>query len=110
MLLLLFIPVGLMAGGKINPFARFVGKPYGSYHYALRDTFRHHYYINNYAHMEEGIALLRQLRDRITANGLPLDTLSMGMSHDLEAAIAEGATIVRVGTAIFGERQLRAES
>lgn len=55
-------------------------------------------------------ALLRQLRDRITANGLPLDTLSMGMSHDLEAAIAEGATIVRVGTAIFGERQLRVES
>ena len=36
--------------------------------------------------------------------GLPLDTLSMGMSHDLEAAIAEGATLVRVGTAIFGER------
>ena len=38
------------------------------------------------------------------AAGLPLDTLSMGMSHDLEAAIAEGATIVRIGTAIFGER------
>ena len=36
--------------------------------------------------------------------GLSLDTLSMGMSHDLEAAIAEGATMVRVGTAIFGER------
>lgn len=36
--------------------------------------------------------------------GLAVDTLSMGMSHDLEAAIAEGATIVRVGTAIFGER------
>ena len=36
--------------------------------------------------------------------GLALDTLSMGMSHDLEAAIMEGATIVRVGTAIFGER------
>jgi uncharacterized pyridoxal phosphate-containing UPF0001 family protein len=35
---------------------------------------------------------------------LPLDTLSMGMSADLEAAIAEGATIVRVGTAIFGRR------
>ncbi|HAY09931.1 MAG TPA: YggS family pyridoxal phosphate enzyme, partial [Thauera sp.] len=32
-------------------------------------------------------------------------TLSMGMSHDLEAAVAEGATVVRVGTAIFGERQ-----
>ena len=36
--------------------------------------------------------------------GIPLDTLSMGMSHDLEAAVAEGATIVRIGTAIFGER------
>jgi uncharacterized pyridoxal phosphate-containing UPF0001 family protein len=45
------------------------------------------------------------LRDRISAEtGLTLDTLSMGMSHDLEAAIAEGATIVRIGTAIFGER------
>lgn len=47
---------------------------------------------------------LRQLSERIRAAGLPLDTLSMGMSHDLEAAIAEGATIVRIGTAIFGER------
>lgn len=47
---------------------------------------------------------LRELFDHIRAAGLPLDTLSMGMSHDLEAAIAEGATIVRVGTAIFGER------
>jgi PLP dependent protein len=50
-------------------------------------------------------AVLRQLRDRINATGLRLDTLSMGMSHDLETAIAEGATIVRVGTAIFGERK-----
>jgi PLP dependent protein len=49
-------------------------------------------------------ALLRQLRDRLNADGLQLDTLSMGMSHDLEAAIMEGATLVRVGTAIFGER------
>lgn len=47
---------------------------------------------------------LRQLYDQLRAAGLPLDTLSMGMSHDLEAAIAEGATIVRIGTAIFGER------
>ena len=36
--------------------------------------------------------------------GLALDTLSMGMSADLEAAIAEGATLVRVGTAVFGDR------
>lgn len=49
-------------------------------------------------------AALRTLRDELNAAGLVLDTLSMGMSHDLEAAITEGATIVRVGTAIFGER------
>ena len=47
---------------------------------------------------------LRQIYEYIQAAGLPLDTLSMGMSHDLEAAVAEGATIVRIGTAIFGER------
>ena len=47
---------------------------------------------------------LRELFERIRSAGLPLDTLSMGMSHDLEAAVTEGATIVRIGTAIFGER------
>ena len=47
---------------------------------------------------------LRELRDELVDGGLPLDTLSMGMSGDLEAAIAEGATIVRVGTALFGPR------
>ncbi len=49
-------------------------------------------------------ARLRRLRDELCAAGLVLDTLSMGMSYDIEPAIAEGATIVRVGTAIFGER------
>ncbi|PWB40338.1 MAG: YggS family pyridoxal phosphate-dependent enzyme [Rhodocyclales bacterium] len=49
-------------------------------------------------------AALRALRDALNREGLALDTLSMGMSHDLEAAILEGATIVRVGSAIFGER------
>jgi PLP dependent protein len=49
-------------------------------------------------------ATLRKLKDRLVDDGLALDTLSMGMSHDIEAAIAEGATLVRVGTAIFGER------
>ena len=49
-------------------------------------------------------AQLRQLKEAITDAGIALDTLSMGMSHDLEAAIAEGATLVRVGTAIFGPR------
>jgi pyridoxal phosphate enzyme (YggS family) len=48
--------------------------------------------------------LLRRLRDRLATPDHPLETLSMGMSDDLEAAIAEGATIVRIGTAIFGPR------
>ncbi|MDB5810951.1 MAG: YggS family pyridoxal phosphate-dependent enzyme [Betaproteobacteria bacterium] len=52
-------------------------------------------------------AALRELKTQIGNGGLPLDTLSMGMSADLEAAIAEGATIVRVGTAIFGDRRSR---
>jgi pyridoxal phosphate enzyme (YggS family) len=47
---------------------------------------------------------LRALKDRLGAQGLALDALSMGMSDDLEAAIAAGATMVRVGTAIFGAR------
>jgi len=47
---------------------------------------------------------VRELFERLQADGLALDTLSMGMSDDLEAAIAEGATMVRVGTAIFGPR------
>ena len=63
----------------------------------------------NEAEVRRGYALLRELRDTaaqqlaIPANNLEL---SMGMSHDLEWAIAEGATIVRVGTAVFGPRRL----
>ena len=48
---------------------------------------------------------LRTLMERLNANGHQFDTLSMGMSDDLEAAITEGATIVRVGTALFGPRE-----
>jgi PLP dependent protein len=47
---------------------------------------------------------LRELLESLQASGLAVDTLSMGMSADLEAAVAEGATLVRVGTAIFGKR------
>ncbi len=47
---------------------------------------------------------LRELLDGLNRSGHSMDTLSMGMSDDLEAAIAEGATIVRVGTAVFGPR------
>ena len=49
-------------------------------------------------------AKLRQAFENLQRQGFALDTLSMGMSNDLEAAIAEGATMVRVGTAIFGAR------
>jgi pyridoxal phosphate enzyme (YggS family) len=53
---------------------------------------------------------LRLLRDRLVGDGIPaarLRDLSMGMSHDFEVAIQEGATLVRVGTAIFGKRTVR---
>jgi pyridoxal phosphate enzyme (YggS family) len=56
-------------------------------------------------------AAFRQVRaafEALVARGHPLDTLSMGMSADLEAAILEGATIVRIGTALFGERNKHA--
>ena len=49
-------------------------------------------------------ASARALFDQLNADGLGLDTLSMGMSDDLEAAIAAGSTMVRIGTAIFGSR------
>ena len=49
-------------------------------------------------------AQLRALQEQLNQSGFRLDTLSMGMSGDLEAAIAEGATMVRIGTAIFGTR------
>jgi pyridoxal phosphate enzyme (YggS family) len=50
-------------------------------------------------------AQLRKLSEELAAHGFLLDTLSMGMSADLEAAIVEGATMVRIGSAIFGARQ-----
>ena len=49
-------------------------------------------------------ALLRQLSENLCDDGISIDTLSMGMSGDYRAAIHEGANIVRIGTAIFGER------
>jgi hypothetical protein len=47
---------------------------------------------------------MAKLYQALKAQGLALDTLSLGMSADLEAAIAEGATLVRIGSAIFGAR------
>jgi hypothetical protein len=58
----------------------------------------------DFAAQRRPLAQLRELWERLKAGGLALDTLSMGMTDDLEAAIAEGATLVRVGTALFGPR------
>ena len=54
-------------------------------------------------------ARLRQIQEQLHEDGMTLDTLSMGMSDDLEAAIAEGSTLVRVGSALFGARQSQTE-
>ena len=59
---------------------------------------------DDFLQQRQAFARLREVFEQLKSDGLPLDTLSIGMSHDLEAAIAEGATIVRVGSAIFGER------
>jgi PLP dependent protein len=59
----------------------------------------------DFARQRAAFRRLRQLADELRDDGLALDTLSMGMSADMAAAIAEGATIVRVGSAIFGARK-----
>ena len=59
---------------------------------------------DDYAEQCAAFRCLRTARDQLVAAGFALDTLSMGMSDDLEAAIAEGATLVRIGSAIFGAR------
>lgn len=58
----------------------------------------------SFAKQRQAFARVSDLFEQLKAQGFPLDTLSMGMTNDLEAAIAEGATIVRLGTAIFGAR------
>ena len=60
---------------------------------------------DNFGQQREAFHRLRQSLEELNSAGLQMDTLSMGMSSDLEAAIAEGATLVRVGTDIFGHRQ-----
>lgn len=64
---------------------------------------------NDLAKQRQPFRRLYELKEKLCARGLKLDTLSMGMSNDLEAAIAEGATIVRVGTALFGSRENHAK-
>ena len=62
------------------------------------------------AQQRAAFAQLRKLGEALRAEGIPVDTLSMGMSGDMKAAILEGATIVRVGSAIFGTRTYHKDS
>ena len=59
---------------------------------------------NDFEAQRAPFARLSRLADQLRANGIPTDTLSMGMSGDFRAAIFEGSTIVRIGTAVFGPR------
>ncbi|MDT8437652.1 MAG: YggS family pyridoxal phosphate-dependent enzyme [Wenzhouxiangellaceae bacterium] len=59
------------------------------------------------AGLRRAFASLKQLQQRLAADHAGVDTLSMGMTDDLEAAIAEGSTMVRIGTALFGPRPAR---
>lgn len=59
----------------------------------------------DFEHQRREFARLREAFEHLNQEGFALDTLSMGMTGDLEAALAEGATMVRIGTAIFGERE-----
>jgi len=60
---------------------------------------------NDFDEQRKPFRILKELKDEIQSQGIKLDTLSMGMSNDMEAAIAEGSTMVRIGTAIFGKRE-----
>ena len=59
---------------------------------------------NDFDLQRQPFRLLRELKEELQSHGIEMDTLSMGMTNDMEAAIAEGSTMVRIGTAIFGER------
>lgn len=61
---------------------------------------------NEFSIQRKNFKQLHQILENLRASGLQLDTLSMGMSEDYEAAIAEGGTMIRVGTTIFGKREL----
>ena len=63
---------------------------------------------NDFAQQRQAFRLLQQAYTELKQAGFALDTLSMGTTHDMTAAIAEGATIVRLGTAVFGPRKIQA--
>ncbi|EIJ41769.1 pyridoxal phosphate enzyme, YggS family [Beggiatoa alba B18LD] len=64
----------------------------------------------DFATQRQSFRQLREIFEQLQAQGMSLDTLSMGMTDDMQAAIAEGATLVRIGTAIFGARAKKIEA
>lgn len=62
---------------------------------------------DDFEEQRAAFARVRQLKEALVERGIEMDTLSMGMSGDMEAAIAEGSTMVRIGTALFGPRPRR---
>jgi len=92
---------GGVAPGEVVPLARAVAALPGL---ALRGLMGMASPTDDTALQRAEFALLRGAFERLRAEGFAVDTLSMGMTQDFEAAVAEGATMVRIGTAIFGER------
>ena len=64
-------------------------------------------FVDDQKIIRNSFRMLRELKDRLNSNGYELKELSMGMTHDFEPAIEEGATMIRIGTAIFGERNYK---
>jgi hypothetical protein len=83
---------------------RFISISSGFYEYCSYKCLANSQATKDKTTQHRQFATLRELQRQINQQGLSLDTLSMGMSDDLEAAISEGSTLVRVGSAIFGQR------
>lgn len=74
-------------------------------HLKLRGLMAIPAYVDDFSAQRKIYHAVAEAQNTLVEQGFDLDTLSMGMSHDFEAAIAEGSTIVRIGTALFGERE-----
>jgi hypothetical protein len=95
------------SGATIEELQPMLASAAGMIHLSVRGLMIIPPYLENPEEVRPYFRRLRELRDRLAAEeppGVELEELSMGMSHDFEVAIAEGSTMVRVGTAIFGVR------
>lgn len=96
---------GGVAAGEVEPLAREIAAMPAL---RLRGLMGMASFTDDRAVQRGQFAFLKRALESLRDSGLEVDTLSMGMSQDFESAIAEGATMVRIGTAIFGERPARA--